>query len=207
MPYTIRPLSDRTRFTGKHRPSPFDSGLDATKQLLEYEVGRLNGRDLVLELDVSEGDILISGRALRGHKRPATPGVRVIFTAKGETMTYTTDRFNTWQDNLRAVALAIEALRKIERYGVADSDQQYLGFKALPAGRAMPASHMTSDAARQLVADNVPFTVTADEWADTVERKAVWREARRLAHPDRNNGDRELWDQLEEAGKVLGYIR
>lgn len=35
------------------------------------------------------------------------------------------------------------------------------------------------------------------------ELTRVWKRARMAAHPDRRNGDRGLWDQVEEAGRTL----
>jgi hypothetical protein len=35
----------------------------------------------------------------------------------------------TWQDNLRAVALGLEALRRVERYGIAQRGEQYAGWR------------------------------------------------------------------------------
>ncbi|MCW2748567.1 MAG: hypothetical protein JWP10_1709 [Nocardioidaceae bacterium] len=34
----------------------------------------------------------------------------------------------------------------------------------------------------------------------------VWRKARAQAHPDRHAGDRKRWDQIEDAGRVLGLL-
>lgn len=37
---------------------------------------------------------------------------------------------------------------------------------------------------------------------DEVEK--VWKRARAKAHPDRRDGDRSVWDKVEEAARVLG---
>ncbi|GEP38856.1 hypothetical protein NPS01_25190 [Nocardioides psychrotolerans] len=205
MRYVVRPISDRTVFSGKHRPSQFGSSLRNTQTLLFSEVGHLKGRDLVLEVDVAERHIRNDGM-LRADARPVSPAVRIAFESAHGPLTYGTDTFSTWQDNLRAIALALEALRKVDRYGITKRGEQYAGFKALPAGREMPASHMTRERAVAILACyvNVPpehLNLEHDSLRST------WRSARRHAHPDRHAGDQTKWDQVEQAAVVLGVDR
>lgn len=202
--YTVRPISDRTMFTGRHRVSQFASSWSSTEEVLERELRQLRARNVVLEMDVREDDIRVDGR-IRANARPSTPAVRLAFDSSQGPLIYATDRFWTWQDNVRGIALGLEALRKIERYGIANRDEQYTGFKQLGAGRAMPASHMTGDAARSTLATivGVPLIENAGD-ADALPR--FFRQARAIAHPDRHDGARELWDKVEEAGKVLGLV-
>lgn len=202
MSYTIRPISDRTRFTGRRRPSPFDSTWPRTEDLLLTEVRHLNGRNLVLELDVVEGQIRKDGR-LYANARTTSPAVRIAFDSTHGPLTYATDRFPTWQDNVRAIALGLEALRKVDRYGITQHGEQYTGWKALPPGQAMPASHMTHDSAIAILASYVdvpPQHLNLDP--DSL--RSTWRRARRLTHPDRHAGDQTKWDRVEQAARVLG---
>lgn len=205
MRYTVRPISDRTAFTGKHERSRFDSTWTATEQLLLAEVRHLRGRDLVLEVDVQEHHIRLDG-GLYANARPATPAVRVAFDSMHGPLTYATDRFTGWQDNVRAIALGLEALRKVDRYGITKRGEQYAGWKALPAGSDGAASRMTNDEARQVFRAAAGIHVTNGELDDPDERRAAHRRARAAAHPDRHNGDRTLWDQVEQAAKVLGVL-
>lgn len=207
MTYTIRPISDRTNFTGKHRRSAFDSAWPATERLLLTEVRHLAGRDLVIEVDVDEAHIRNDGR-LRANARPASPGVRVAFDSVHGPLTYATDRFGRWQDNVRAIALGLEALRKVDRYGITKRGEQYAGWKALPSGRAMPPSHMTTDEAWSILG-SFGFTNIAElrESASAAELAGLHRKARAFAHPDRHGGDRTLWDQVEQAARALGVDR
>jgi hypothetical protein len=64
--------------------------------------------------------------------------VTVAFDSKHGSLKYTADKFATWQENLRAIALGLEALRKVDRYGVTTRGEQYTGWKALPAGESEP---------------------------------------------------------------------
>jgi len=198
--YTVRPISDRTAFTGRHTRSAFDSTWSSTEQLLEREVRAIGGRDVVLEMDLAESQIRNDGRPY-ARAITASPAVRLAFESKHGPLIYATDRFWEWQDNVRAIALSLEALRRVDRYGVTGHGEQYTGFKALPAGRAMPASHMTRDVALQTLADLNGIPV---EHLNLGALTTIWRFARRRSHPDRNDGDRTRWDQVEQAAQVLG---
>lgn len=46
---------------------------------------------------------------------------------------FAVDTFVHWQDNLRAIALGMEALRKVARYGIVKGNEQYSGWKQLTA--------------------------------------------------------------------------
>lgn len=62
------------------------------------------------------------------------PGVALSFDSRHGALRYETAEFHTWKANLRAIALGLEALRKVDRYGIARSGQQYRGWRALAAG-------------------------------------------------------------------------
>jgi hypothetical protein len=68
--------------------------------------------------------------------------------------------------NLRAIALGLEALRKVERYGIAERGQQYAGFAQIGAGTAMGQSldHvMTADEAARIVAEGAGAMWSAND--------------------------------------------
>lgn len=199
--YIIRPISDRTHFTGKHRRSNFDTPWPNTERLLLSEVRHLRGKDLVIEADFTESDIRLDGR-VRAAARPATPAVRVAFDSIHGPLTYATDRFTTWQDNARAIALGLEALRKVDRYGITKRGEQYAGWKALPAGRATPPSHMTRDMAYDLLYQTVGAGPEDDRvWSD----RDLARAARKATHPDFGHS-RDEWDRVEQALMTLGLV-
>lgn len=202
MSYTVRPISDRSRFSGKPRPSQFQSSWPNTEALLLSEVKHLKGRDIVIEIDVSEGGIRNDGR-LRANAKPSSPAVRVAFESMYGPLSYATDRYSTWQDNVRAIALSLESLRRVDRYGVTKRGEQYTGWKALPSGSGGPASHMTADEAWSILGSFGERPVAEQRQApDGLQR--AYRRARAFAHPDRHDGDRTLWDQVEQAARLLG---
>lgn len=211
MKYTTRPLSDRTwlRPQSKRRPSQFKAPWPDTLELLYREVGHLRGRNLVIEVDVTEADLRLDG-TIRARAAASSPAVVVAFESTHGPMLYRADALTTnaswqgpaWQHNVRAVALTLEALRSVDRYGATETGQQYQGFKALPTGRAMPASHMTADEAWSVLGSFGPYPTVEETRTHGLE--AAHRRARAATHPDRHGGDRTLWDQVEQAAAVLG---
>jgi hypothetical protein len=63
----------------------------------------------------------------------------VSFESRHGPLEYATDVFDDWQDNVRAIALGLEALRRVDRYGIAKRGEQYRGWKQLEAGGPSPA--------------------------------------------------------------------
>lgn len=224
MRYTVRPISDRTPFTGSPIDSRFTVTWSGCLELLERELGFLDATNLVIECDVREQDLRLDGM-IRSNARAASPAVRVAFDSNVGPLTYATDAFRRpswrrggmqedWQHNVYAIALSLEALRKVDRYGVTKRGEQYTGFKAIGAGRAMPTSRMTREAAAELL-DRIAIGPDQQPDDDAVPRmladqalaKSAHRSARAQAHPDRHGGDRTLWDQVEQAAAVLGVVR
>lgn len=90
---------------------------------LEYEVVALaKGRgqpDILIGVGLSEYDIRQDG-APRANARPmAHPGVEISFDSRYGRLTYATDVFTDWRDNVRAIAKGLEALRDLGRELVA----------------------------------------------------------------------------------------
>ena len=151
MRMTFRPLAAWPYEPQPARPATYKAPLEATYLDLDRELGYLRATDIVVGLVVDERDVRLDGM-LRSGARPSHPGVELSFDApdKGR-LTFHTDRHrgyaSSWQDNLRALALGLEALRAVDRYGIAETGQQYAGFLAIPAdtsvgrGRALVERH------------------------------------------------------------------
>ncbi|MCU1592446.1 MAG: heat shock protein DnaJ domain protein [Frankiales bacterium] len=202
-PGTLTPAHRRSR-------SNFSAPLGATLDVLTRELNALGARHPVLEVAIPADQFRLDGRP-RANAREDHPGVVLSLphTTVGA-LRYATDTFDRWRDNLRAIALGLEALRKVDRYGITKRGEQYAGFKALPSGIAMPSAaavQMTVDeAARallQLAAEN-GFTVHRDEILTNTDglRDRAYRHIARYVHPD-TGGDRAIWDRLEQAKHVL----
>lgn len=213
--YRVRPLEDRSGFKGNPKPSPFNTGsgwdrkpvpFGATRSLLERELGHLGARDVILEVDVLPGRIRNDGE-LYADAKVNSPAVRLHFDSNHGHLTYATDAFTKWQDNVRAIALALEALRKVDRYEVGQGGDQYRGYLALEAGAGgIALGGMTSDEAREVICANSSWAEYEDftGWNDPRAAAKLLRSAQFNSHPDRNNGDQTQWDLVERAAKVLG---
>lgn len=136
MQVIFRPLERWDRRGIANRPhSPFKAAYQDTIDLLRRECRMLGARRVVVELAIRESDLRLDGQPYAGT-RPEHPGVTVAFDSKHGPLKYTADKFATWQENLRAIALGLEALRKVDRYGMTSRGEQYAGWKALPSGEA-----------------------------------------------------------------------
>ena len=105
---------------------------------LDAEIRWLAGKDVMFGVGLSARDIRLDGMP-RADARPFNhPGVEISFDSKFGRLTYATDQFTDWQDNVRAIALSLEALRAVDRYGVSKRGQQYAGWAQLTAGAPDP---------------------------------------------------------------------
>jgi len=104
-----------------------------TKRVLR-EIKLLDGT-----LPVISSNLTLRGDGLpySDQPQPVDRGVAVYFTYKKRQMCFACDRWDRVQDNLYAIAMAIEALRGIERWGTGDMvEQAFTGFVALPAPKS-----------------------------------------------------------------------
>ena len=209
--YTVRPISDRSAFTGARTGSPFTVKWHQVLDLLEREYNALDGKHLVIEVDVAERAIRNDG-TLRSDARSSSPAVRVAFESKHGPISMATDRFvrqsyrsnsmDDWQHNVYAIAKALEALRMVDRYGVSRSGEQYRGYKQLAAGNGAVSSRMTLTDALAVIRAASGSLVPADQLPPG-ELAVLVRLAQRRTHPDHLDGDRTQWDRVEEARQLL----
>lgn len=166
---------------GERRSSPFRSSLSSTlrtldKELYELVDTRAQEQSAELLLAIPAGAFRLDGRP-RADARAEHSGVILSLDSRHGHLSYPCDTFTTWQDNLRAIAFALEALRKVDRYGVTKRGEQYRGFLALEA-TAMPAGFATSSAAALWLDEHYGERGTVFTFAELLRR------AKRIAHPD-----------------------
>lgn len=165
--------------------SLFKAGLSDTLQLLDREIWHLTDtrsqrESAELLIAIPAGDLWrLDGRP-RVHAVAEHPGVIFSLESKHGPLSYPCDTFTTWQDNLRAVALALEALRKVDRYGVTKRGEQYRGFLAIEA-TAAPAGFTTADVALGFLID---VAYRTDTFTRDDDPARILRVAKRLTHPD-----------------------
>lgn len=168
-----------------YRRSNFDTPMSRTVSLLARELRMLDAERIVIEIDLRPSQIRHDGMP-RADARVDDPTVILSFDSKWGPQRYATAEFDTWQDNLRAVALSLEALRAVDRYGVSKRGEQYQGWKALPVSTDAADSIYTREQAQALI--------------DTY---GSLREAILATHPD-HGGDEAEFRKVMRAREVLG---
>lgn len=185
--------------------SPFQADLRTTVRELRFELKMVGAAAPVLEVAIPPTPAYWrqDGRP-RANARADHPGIVLSLpTTHVGPLRYFTDRYTTWQDNLRAVVKTMTALRAVDRYGVVHRGEQYQGFKALPAGTGADASAMTSGDAWNILAR----AAEVDGESARLMPKEALRMARRATHPDVNNGEHGAWDLVREAAELLRLER
>jgi len=140
------------------------SSADAALRL-EAELDRLGADNAKLS---TSQKLRLDGTPRSDLSEPADVGAAVYFTLNGKPRCLACDKWNRVADNIAAIAQHIDALRRIERYGVGTMEQAFAGYAALPA--------------------------TSEDWAivleiaSTATREEIITAHRRLAtehHPDK----------------------
>lgn len=196
MKYQFRPIDSwpgpRTTYP---RRSLFRAGYQNTLDLLESELDQLGAEHVVIQLAVEEADLRLDGM-LRANTRPTHPGVVVSFDSRYGPLRYACDTFDDWTDNLRAIALGLEALRRVDRYGITKRGEQYTGWRQLTAGS--DSGPWTREEARDLIAR---ITGLSGKEVMAAPVPAV-RAAFLRTHPD-TGGDAEEFARVQRARELL----
>jgi hypothetical protein len=178
--------------TRNHVRSPFRKKWKGVLDLLDLELFNLGAKSIVIQVSLDRSRIRQDG-APRADAIIRDPRVILSFASKHGPQSFPADKFDKWQDNLYAIALSLEALRKVDRYGVTKRGEQYRGFEALPAP------------------DGKPFKTAfeAAAWlAEFVGRggqhQELFRAAQVKAHPDKPGGDADTFNKVTAAGELLG---
>lgn len=151
-------------------------------QRLEGEVERLGGRNAVLSTNVS---LTLSGRP-RSDETPTDPGAALYFTFKGRATVLACDKWDRVADNIAAIAAHIDALRRVDRYGVGTIEQALSGYKALPADTAANWRM-------------VLFGVATTSGIGVDDVQAAYRAKAKLVHPDVLHDDGAAMAHLNRA--------
>lgn len=209
--YTLRPIHDRSwlRPATKRKVSQFKSNWSDTLDLLRAEVEWVNGKNLVIEVDVTDADMRLDG-GIRARSKTASPAVIVSFDSTHGPLMYRCDAFvraaykqgEDWHQNVRAIALTLNALRAVGRYSAANSGEQYQGWTAITAEpyTGTVAATMGRDEAISRLVDLAEMSepgVSADTPIDRLLTLAG-----RNAHPDRG-GSSAMWNSFTAASEAL----
>lgn len=155
------------------------------------QIALLGGREVVISsnLQLRRDNLPYAGQA-----QPEDRGVAVYFKLNGEDQCIPCDKWDNVEQNLRAVALTVEALRGLERWGAKEMvNAAFRGFKALPASAIV-----------------TPYT--AKPWheilevsptASTETIRAAYKAHLFKAHPDQG-GSTERFQAVQNAYRQSG---
>lgn len=187
--------------TKNRKRAPFRASMTHTHELLARELTHLQARNVAIQADCERSEIRIDGM-LRADARLKSPCVILSFDSKLGPLQYPCDTYLDWRDNLRAIGLALAALRAVDRYGVTRRAEQYRGWQQLPAPAADGFSG--KEAAAKFISALVGLAEGA--WRkltiDTAHAASMVRVAEFKTHPD-VGGDPEQFKRVQKAKEAL----
>lgn len=128
------------------------------------------------------------GHPRADRKMPDDPGVAVYFQLHGKDRVLACDRWDSVAGNMAALANHIDAIRRVDRYGVGTLDQAFAGYDALP-----PPGASNRPPWRKVfgIPDDMPVTPSAVS--------ETYKELAKQFHPDLQGGSHEAMAMLNEA--------
>lgn len=152
----------------------------AARDSLHDALRRLGARDVVLSTNFT---LNLQGEPHGGRGRPADEGIAVYFKRRGRNLVFAQDAYWRAEENMRSLAIALEALATLERHGGDKiTERAFTGFAALAA----PASCW------EILELNKDTATSAD-----VDQ--AFRAKSRRVHPDTATGDEEAFKRLTQA--------
>lgn len=148
--------------------------------------------DEVRKLGATEGRTVLSsnfpigrdGFALSPKARPEDQGVAIYFQLDGKSLVMAQDRYTRAEENMRSLALAVEAMRQLDRHGGGVMmERAFTGFAALPPPTAKRTWFEV-------------LGISKDAGIDAI--RAAHREKVMSAHPDRG-GSQDAMAELNAA--------
>lgn len=100
----------------------------AAVERLDYQLHEIGAVHIVLSTNVEP---TLSGRPRGNAADPEDVGAAVYFKLNGADRVLACDKWTRIADNIAALAAHIDALRRIERYGIGDMNQAFRGYTAL----------------------------------------------------------------------------
>jgi hypothetical protein len=186
----------------ERRGSRFFHGFSAALSSLREELRMLGAANVIITSDLP---VRRDGLPYAEGRRGTDPGIAVWFVHEGSERVIACDRYASIADNLRAIALSINALRGLARWGASDMvSRAFQGFNALPPGQSERPNwrHVMG------FAPHIPNGASADQRRDILDAvRAQYRTLIKVAHTD-VGGDKERAVELnlamEEAERELG---
>lgn len=151
--------------TKKPGSSKFKTANNKARSKLLNEISLMGG-----SLVVVSSNVPLNERGQMMERDPVDAGAAVYFQRQGKAMAFACDRYDLLRDNIHALALTIEALRGIERWGASEMmERAFSGFKQLAAENPGMSWWAT-------------LQLSAGATVDQIEK--AYKAMARLAHPD-----------------------
>jgi hypothetical protein len=174
-----------------------------TVTLLRREAELLGAPAIAIQVDTDETQIRLDNM-LRSAARVGHPGVKLSFTSIHGPLTYATDQFDHWKANVRAIALGLQALRAVDRYGISKNGEQYTGWNAISDKPFAGERDLSVNEAVSTLMTLTGIDVTPDQLlSDPKMVAAAYRSAAVRFHPDRHGGDEKMFVRAAQARDVL----
>lgn len=161
------PAKHRRRAGWRHNGQPLTIAQAIDR--LEAELRRLGATDETLSTNLT---LSLTGAPRSGQPEPLNPGAAVYFKLDARPRCLASDRWDRAPDNIAALAQHIDALRRIDRYGVGTLERAFAGYAALPPKR-----------------DPWWIVLGVQESATLDEAEAAYRRLVRQLHPDLREGE------------------
>ncbi len=159
----------------------------AARDQLFHELETLGATVIILSTNVPATK---AGTFYASYREPKDSGAAVYFKYRGRNRVLACDAYCKLNMNIRAIAITVEQLRRIEKRGVADFlDKVFTGFDALPAGNQDSREWWE-------VLGVLPS-------ASYTQARAAYRALIKACHPDGPAPDRSRFDAVQEAWKSL----
>lgn len=191
------PKPDRLGYKRSMFKSTYAKSLDD----LERELKHLGATQITIQAGYPREKIRNDGWPF-SSATPNHPACAVEFLdRKKQQLVFRSSKYAKFHDNIRAIALTLEALRAVDRYGVVEGEQ-YAGFKQLPAAAELSSSMNRQDAAAW-VARKLGVEQAYIFSAQYVFVEDLCLPLKKRFHPDMNGGQDEDFKTLQVALRAL----
>jgi hypothetical protein len=173
---------------------PF-KGLTPEKALnsLRHELRLLGAQNVVISSNLRPRNYIVVARA----DARSQPGIALYFMLKARAMTMAQDVYSSPYANMRSLALAIEAMRQLERHGGGHMMQRaFGGFAQLPPPKGQQATPRRPWRV-VLGMESIDKSLIAEFQRPIAEDR--YRKLSRERHPDAASGSHEAMAELNIA--------
>ena len=204
----VRPIDKWPRpFTENRQRGKFTNAYGTIMRGVEKELEYIDARSAVLLMALEPEQIRIDGRPRAGATAKHPGVILVVETDKKGTLRFPCDTYDDWIANIRAISLHLESLRRIDRYGVSVSGEQYTGFAALPSPNG---DHRSKEQHAEWIASLLEpnaeraarMTLAGLIITHPAHAEAEIRRAESKTHPDKG-GNASDFHQVQQARKAL----